>query len=223
MASDYISIIIPAWIIDGEILDLTKKCLHTLKEFTDTPYELIVVDNGSFHPLEILDENADIFIRNKENKGNGWAWTQGAKLATGKYLLFADNDVEFSKDWYKPLVEELQNITTGVVFPLTWNYRDQDGYNPQLSGFFWMIRKEIFDEIGEFDQAFGIANFEDSDYFKRLQNKGYELVCCSGSKIKHFSRATCDKTPEVKEIYKRNEDYYFKKHKVLPMIDRLIN
>ncbi len=219
---DKISIVLPIWLIDKELKDLTERCICTLKEFTDFPYELIVIDNNSPFRSAEIETIADIYIRNTTNKGNGYAWSQGANAATGKYILFSDNDVEFSENWYKPLIKELENKKTGVVVPLTWNYRDQDTYNPQLSGFFWMIRTELFDEIGDFDPVFGIANFEDSDYFKRVQNKGYEIVCCSKSKIKHFSRATCDRVPEVQQVYKRNETYYFNKHGVLPMLDRLI-
>ena len=68
--------------------------------------------------------------------------------------------------------------------------------------------KKNFEKIGNISEEYGIANFEDTDYFKRAQDNEISLKCVSHIKVKHFGRATCDKVPEVKEIYERNKKIY---------------
>ncbi len=174
-------------------------------------------------PVQYLIDAADIYIRNSTNKGNGWAWSQGFKLSTGNYILFSDNDVEYTKDWDYPLIEQLEkDPTTGVVFPLTQNYRDENEFNAKLSGFFWMTRRKTFEEIGDFDPFFCPGNFEDTDHYMRTIKKGYDLVCVSSVKIKHFSRASCDKNPDIAKRYKIHEDYYFTKHSIFPILTKVV-
>ena len=211
-----LSIIIPIYILDGHILELTQKCLKSIEEYTNIPYELIIVDNGSI--TEQFTKKADIYIRNKINVGNGKGWNQGALLATGEYLVFMDNDVEVTEKWAEPLLEILKNKKVAVAFPMSKNKEDDD-YFERLAGFCWMIRRNLFNKLGRIDESFGIANFEDTDFYMRAKSKGYQLRCSNKSKITHWSRATCDKVPEVAKLYKINEKKYFDRWGILPLLD----
>jgi len=213
-----LSIVIPIYNIHKDIVDLTNRCLKSIKKYTKD-YEIIIIDNKNG---EQWKKDADIYIKNEKNNGNGAAWNQGAKLANGEYLVFSDNDIEIlTPNWFKYFEEVFKNKKTGIVFPITKNKEDDD-YFARLSGFFWAIKKELFNKVGKIDENFGIANFEDSDIFCRVKNLGYELTCTTKVKVKHYSRATCDRVPEVQQRYEQNEKYFFSKHPVLPLLDKVL-
>ena len=190
-----ISVIMPIYILDKELEFLTRQAIDSLVG----DYELIIIDNNS--PIR-MDIDCDILIRNKENLGNGKAWNQGLKIATGEHILLTDNDVKYSENW-----QELVSNKKEIVFPLSKCSEDYE-FKPKLSGFSWMINRQVLKEVGYISEDYGIANFEDTDYFRRAMIKGVDLACDHRVKVEHIGRATCDKVPEVKEIYKKNKAIY---------------
>lgn len=100
-----VSIIIPLY----NSVEYTRKCLASL-EATLKPeqFELIMVDNNSTDDtvdlLSSLPSTVKI-IRNSENLGFARACNQGARAASGNYLLFLNNDTEAKPGWLEPLLE----------------------------------------------------------------------------------------------------------------------
>ncbi|MBM7647021.1 GT2 family glycosyltransferase [Scopulibacillus daqui] len=54
----------------------------------------------------------------------------------------------------------------------------------------FISKKSVLDEIGLFDEQFGIGNFEDDDLCPRARKKGYELVIALDAFIHHEGHAT---------------------------------
>jgi len=209
-----LSIIVPIINLNKKIQDLTDKCLSSIRKYTTVPYELIIIDNGNADRW-----SADITIKNARNVGNGKSWNQGLKLSSGEFLLLIDNDTEIlHKEWEKALIRAFDDPLVGISFPATKN-RDEDDFNEKLSGFFWMMPRRTFEKVGLVDEGYGLGNFEDTDYYMRTKEAGLKLVSVPETKIKHYSRATCDQIPEVQQIYQINEQRYFNKWKVLPMLN----
>jgi GT2 family glycosyltransferase len=101
-----VSIIIPVF----NHAEYTRQCLAALKANTSySDYEVIVVNNGSSDETRLmLEARKDITaIHNTENKGFTEACNQGAKAATGDYLLFLNNDTIPLKGWLEPLARHL--------------------------------------------------------------------------------------------------------------------
>lgn len=194
-----ISVIIPTYILDEKLMEITQKCLKTLKEFTkpETFYELIIIDNGS--PIR-LEYDCDILIRNKRNRGNSVAWNEGLKLATGDYLLLADNDVEFSEGWEKLAGE-------GITFPLS-KCEGQTEYTKQIAGYFWMMDRKTFQKMGYISEEYGLGYYEDTDYFRTAQLKGIPLNCNTEVKIYHHGKATSKKMEIMDGIIEKNKKFY---------------
>lgn len=102
-----VSIIIPVL----NRLDLTRQCLLRIRENTPPGLtEVIVVDNGSTDgTAEFFAEQSDgsrtlIYLRNESNLGFSRACNQGARAASGRNLLFLNNDTEVQPGWFEPLV-----------------------------------------------------------------------------------------------------------------------
>jgi len=200
-----ISVIIPTYILDKQLAKLTRTCLHTLREFTPRKdYELIIIDNAS--PIK-MEYSADVYVRNKENTGNGKAWNEGLKLAKGDILLLADNDVEFCKGWTDLLPYVTDNR---IVFPKTW-CREQPNPTAKLAGFFWLMNRFTYEKLGDIPEHYGLGNFEDTEYFFLAQKNLVELKCVEEVTIKHYGRATCDKVQWIADNFDRNERIYVEK------------
>ncbi|WP_242041431.1 glycosyltransferase [Leptolyngbya sp. FACHB-261] len=118
---DLVSIIIPTRNL-GKTLD---KCLTSIFEKTVYPnYEVLLIDNGSTEvetigvidkwkekePTRFKSQSLDIpFNYSKINN-------HAAKAASGRYLLFLNNDTEvLTSDWINALVEQAQRPSIGAV------------------------------------------------------------------------------------------------------------
>jgi GT2 family glycosyltransferase len=86
-----LSIIIVSWNVQADL----RVCLDSLKANSDTPHEVIVIDNASRDgTLEMLrtDFPAVHLIANANNRGFAAANNQGLAVATGEYLMLLNPD-----------------------------------------------------------------------------------------------------------------------------------
>jgi GT2 family glycosyltransferase len=115
------SIIIPVF----NRAQFTRVCLHAIVESIsakETPYELIVVDNGSTdetaHFLRAWSSshgNARL-ISIAENVGFANACNEGARLAQGKYIVLLNNDTLPTPGWLDHMVRLAESGTQiGIV------------------------------------------------------------------------------------------------------------
>ncbi len=107
-------------------LEYTKKCVRTILDHTQIPYEIIFVDNGSTDgTVDYLKELSKKYphihvIFNTHNKGFAYGNNQGARKARGKYVLFLNNDVLVSEGWLENLVQAIElNPRIGMIGPIT--------------------------------------------------------------------------------------------------------
>jgi glycosyltransferase involved in cell wall biosynthesis len=184
---------------------LTNDTIKTLKDNAKEKFELIIVDNGS--PIHIQID-CDQMIRTSDNKGNGAGWNIGLRHAMGDNLMLSDNDVCYKENW-----QNLANFTKNtIVFPQTATMEDPIFKN-RLAGFSWMMSEKTYRKLGDIDTQYGLANFEDTDYFMRAIKHGIDLQVIEDIKAVHWGRKTCDKIPEVKNTYERNKKIYEDKYK----------
>lgn len=95
--------------------ELLRQCLLTLLD-TDYPnYEIVVVDNastdGSIAEIEKYfgSDSRIKLVRNSENVGHAEGCNIGARVTTGRYLVFLDSDTEFrAEDWLWELVRVME-------------------------------------------------------------------------------------------------------------------
>ncbi|WP_166243647.1 glycosyltransferase [Paenibacillus turpanensis] len=179
-------------------------------------YEIIVVDNNSTDDtVSWLQMQEDIkCIFNQGNAGFPKACNQGAEIATGDYILFLNNDTLVTKNWLDLLIECLDSSEDiGAVGPVSNScsyyqsipvpykntkdmYAFAEDYNKQdsslweqrikLIGFCMLIKSEVLDVVGLFDERFGVGNYEDDDLSFRIVQAGYKLFLCKNVFIHHF-------------------------------------
>ena len=194
---------------------MLQAAIESLRAQNYADIEIIVIDNDSSDDsVAWCKEQSDVrSIENSKNLGASITRNQGARIATGDYLLFMDSDAEIrSEGGLQRLVnhlEEDRNIAgiSGIYYTdneLTklWNWSpvmDWEGsYDepasmvakeeiPTLSTCLQLVRADLFREIGGFDEYFFYL-YDDADLSDRLRKLGHRLAVDPEVKVwHHFS------------------------------------
>ncbi len=101
-------------------LKYTKLCIESIKTWTEVPYELILVDNGSSDgTVEYLTSIADVkLITNQTNLGFSKGVNQGIKAADGDHIMLLNNDTIVANNWLKNQLRCIDSkLKVGIVGP----------------------------------------------------------------------------------------------------------
>ena len=60
----------------------------------------------------------------------------------------------------------------------------------RLSGFCLLARREVLDQVGDFDERFGLGFFDDDDLGLRVRQAGYKLLIAQDVFVHHFGSRT---------------------------------
>lgn len=209
------SIIIPTY--NG--LHLLIPCVEAIRRFTEVPYEIIIVDNGSSDGTTEYGLREElILVAMPDNTGFPAACNRGLSIASGDQLLLLNNDVIVSPRWLSNMLTTLYSSQDiGMVGPVTnycsgrqqvdiqWEglteyYALAEQYNqstperwqevPRLVGMCLMFKRKLFTELGQLDERFSPGHYEDDDYCYRARRRGYRLMICGDTLVYHAGSAS---------------------------------
>lgn len=180
-------------------------------------------------------------IENKENLGFAKGCNQGIKVAEGDSILFLNNDTIVPPGWLTPMLKALHSDSTvGMSGPVT-NYisghqripvtysdvKDMEGFAQEYSetkrgsvmevrrliGFCLLVKRSVLDEIGWFDERYGLGNYEDDDLCLRAIQHGYKLLIAEDSFIHHIGHASMGQNPsfDLSTLLQQNKKRAFQK------------
>lgn len=219
---DKITAIMPVYILNPELLDLTEEAIKSLG---DIP--LIIVDNGSLVGGNWLRDWADLYIRGKENKGYPWAVNQGIKLAETEFLAIANNDIRVSPNYLEVAEEIFKDPEVGSVHFRMIPYDEPFSFGNEVwksgkerwcSSSFFIIRKKVIEQVGMYDEYYGIFGYDDYDFWGRVRKIGIKTAYTNKACYQHRDSSTAlvlDPTDRQKSVEK-NREYYKKKHGEYP-------
>ncbi|MCP6682275.1 glycosyltransferase [Bacillus nakamurai] len=205
--------------------------------------ELIIVDNGSSDGTkDYLSKLPDAkVILNEKNLGFAKGCNQGIEAAAGDNLLFLNNDTMVTKNWLSNMLRVLyQSERTGMVGPvsnyvsgaqmLPDTYQTLEEMEPfaeaycvrekhktkrvlRLVGFCLLVKRDVIEEIGPFDERFGYGSFEDDDLCLRALQKGYGLEIALDAFVHHHGHATftANQDININELYMANRQRFTEK------------
>ncbi|GFE67654.1 glycosyltransferase family 2 protein [Chroococcus sp. FPU101] len=199
-----ISVIIPVY-KGGEAF---RRCLNSLKQFASPNVEIIVVADGDDESGDVAESWGAKVVRNFPTSGPAKARNLGAKIATGDILFFIDADVTVNENTL-PQVELLFSQEPDLAAAIG-SYDDEPGAANFLSQYknlfhhythqtgseeastFWgacgAIRRNIFLEMGGFDESYRLPCVEDIELGYRLKTAGYQIRLCKTLQVKHLKR-----------------------------------
>ena len=200
-----VAIIIPLY----NHLHYTQLCLESIARHTRHVIQLILIDNASSDgTAEYLASLDDVtVIRNPTNLGCAGAWNQGVEAASGaEWLVILNNDVIVSPGWLTGLIEAATHWQFDIVCPaIREGDCDYDmaaysaGFVSRMHstirrgaglGVCFMVHRRVFEDIGGFDEAFHIAQYEDADFFLRARRAHYRIGTVGRSFLHHFGAIT---------------------------------
>lgn len=134
--------------------------------------EIILVDNGSPAPYSISDRYKLVRLDPEENYNYMRALNAGAKLATGDWMIFSNDDVECHGAFADVIQKQSCNGLYGMEIrskPARWGAGHEFCY---IYGWLIIMHRTIWEIVGEFDEYYLHAGFDDLDYSWRCQEKG---------------------------------------------------
>ncbi len=182
MSFPLVSIIIPAY----NHANVLERCLHSIEKQTYQNIEIIVVDDGS------TDETAKQFssrsssrpyhfFRCGDNRGASAARNEGARMASGEYLLFIDADAELRADAVEQMVKALdEHPDVSFAYPsfrFGWKSFRVGPFDPEALRRGPMIHTTALirrDAFPGFDESF--KKFQDWDLWLTVVERGGEGV-----------------------------------------------
>lgn len=185
----YISIVLPSY--NGE--KYIGEAIDSILNQSYTDWELIIVDDCSNdNTLQIANEYAALddrikIIHNSNNKKLPEALNIGFRHAMGQYLTWTSDDNILKTEALKRLSDYLDTHAESIMVCAdmdTYNIETGDNshyieYDPNamylydVVGACFMYRREVLDEIGEYDTTLFCA--EDYDYWIRILKKYGEI------------------------------------------------
>lgn len=104
----------------GNMFPVIKRTVESLYKFTEQPFHLIIVNNGSTDDTTTLSEkyvNCKV-INIGENLGMVKGFNIGLRASTAPFIVRMDHDVEFLMPWKKRFLKLLETRKkTGMVGP----------------------------------------------------------------------------------------------------------
>jgi len=158
-------------------------------------------------------------ICNDTNVGFPAGCNQGLQRARGRYVVFLNNDTIVTEGWLEGLIRWslFEWPKVGMVGPVTnfssqpqqigVDYQELSGLPgfavrqrnkfankaqrvERLTGFCLLVRREVLDKIGGFDERFGLGFFDDDDLCVRARQAGFELLLAQDVFVHHFGNRT---------------------------------
>ncbi len=176
-------------------------------------WELIIVDSGSTDetPLVIAEFLKSATFRAtttyEAQPGNGRGRNAGLALARGKIIAFSDDDCYISPDYVDQVIEVFRDPRIGFAggritlhnssdYPITIRDLDEPQFFPARSfipggaiqGANMMFLRQVLDEIGGFDNAFGagaLFSGDDIDACARASFAGWRGMYSPAPTVSH--------------------------------------
>ena len=194
----------PVWSVVIPTRDRRRElgeCLRRLAPGSQTlnaaEYEVVITDDGDFTTTDALLRTEFPWVRHVRGPRAGPAANRnaGARASRGRWIVFADDDVEPVPGWLAAYAAAadgtrvLEGRTTcdeGLSTSMFHSPLNLGG------GVLWScnfaIDHALFDELGGFDEGFIFPHMEDADLRERLLAAGQKLTWVSEACVNHPPR-----------------------------------
>jgi glycosyltransferase involved in cell wall biosynthesis len=192
-------------------------CLHsfTALDYPLGAWELIVVNDGGDSSFTAVSDQLQTALPLRlvtiAAAGPAAARNAGARLASGDYLAFTDDDCRVTPDWLQqfaqgfrqtglealggqtlnPQADKIGMSASQFLIDFLYEYmQDQTGNALLLVSNNVAYRRDVFATVGGFNESFPLAAAEDMEMSYRLVQQGYHQAYYPLAKVWHHHRLT---------------------------------
>ncbi|TAG90672.1 MAG: glycosyltransferase [Oscillatoriales cyanobacterium] len=210
------SIIVPTYARPEKL----TACLQSFAklEYPRDRFQVIVVNDSTEISIEStvapFEHQMNLTLLTQPNSGPATARNTGAFAATGKFLVFTDDDCTVTPDWLQTLEKRCRERADCLIGGRTVNALPDNIYStasqqlidylysyynaiPDRAKFFtsnnFALPAAAFEKIGGFDTSFGLAAGEDREFCDRWLNSGYGAVYAPEIIVYHAHELTLHK------------------------------
>ncbi|AZO93811.1 glycosyltransferase [Halocella sp. SP3-1] len=193
--------------------------------------------------LSGLEEEGIKVINNEKNYGFPAACNQGLRVSRGEYILILNNDVIMGDNCLANMMAHFERESkAGIIAPCSnyvggkqqlilnynsleefyqvsreyyWEYEGEYMLSYRLAGICLLLKREVIETIGGFDEMFSPGNFEDDDFCLRAAVAGYKNIIARDVYVHHFGSMTFKKEGlDYQQIMKENWNKFKEKWKI---------
>ena len=218
-----LSVVVLAW----DNLAYTQDCVESIRRYTDVPYELIIVDNGSqADAAHYAGAAADQAVLNDRNLGFAPGMNQGLAVASGRYVAFCNNDTVLPPGWASRLVETADSHPrAGIVVPaltaagtpgtVRTEPGDQVVVLPPFSGpppaVLFLMPRDVVEAIGGWGEEYLVASGEDVDIGFKVWVNGLDIIFDERVLVAHVGKASASKLDDWQSLWDKNRYQFLAK------------
>ncbi len=158
-----------------------------------------------------------LFLNNDTNVQYRWLKSLTAVLEGDPGVGMVGSKLVYPNGWLQDAGGIIWNDGSCWIYG-RWDDPEKSKYNQTaevdyISGACIMIRKELWEEIGGFDERYSPAYYEDTDLAMEVRKRGYKVVYQPKSVVVHFEGMSCgrDNRKGVKSFQDINRKKFFSK------------
>lgn len=235
-----VDVVILAYTLDREVWEMNAEAIRSLRASEpDIEFNVCLVEsNPDWESVGgIYDPFTQVLVPNEKfnfNRFNNLGMAQG----NAEWVIFANNDVVFHPGWCRnmlkaaaanpklmclcPVDPKSQHTPEGTFS----SANPVPGYlvRVHFTGWCFMVRREIFDVVGKFDERFDYY-FADDDFTLTLRKYDLLNAVVPSAKVNHLAHITSQKSQlDISEKFHEDQEKFHAKwgsQRLLGMKSRL--
>ncbi len=225
MAVPSVDVVIPVY--NAPVL--TRRCIDSVVSYLGKSISHIYIqdDASDDETRKMLDDLRYTCVHvhhSQKNQGFGTSVNEAIGRSNASYVLVLNSDTEVSEDFLPSLCTALAaDSKLAVIIPAGNGYADYDlnqhllqpgGYilTHRLAGYAFLIRRNVFQEVGGFDPAFGRGYYEDIDLGRRIDHNGWRMGVHPGTFIYHKGGGSFGRSWAYRALKRRSRNLYFSRY-----------
>lgn len=188
---------------------MTQRAIDTCVSCTSLPVHLIVLEQQ-----ECTYRNAVTRRMLPEFHFNMFA-NYGARMGESEWIMIANNDLIFHDGWLEALLDADHPVVSpkcparpDQVHIIENTVGDQNGTH--FSGWCFMIRRDLWKQIGGFDEAVSFW-CSDNVVIEQVKALGIAPMLVPTSRVEHIGSVTLNQTPDPEQRLTQQQLEIFKR------------